>query len=342
MEMMMLRRSMAKAAFAAILMLPGLAQARDACGGDNLLPSIEAARPGAVAAMRAAAAAQPNSEGLFWRIEAPGRAPSFLFGALHGAASEGVVLPPSARDAIRSARVVYAEMTEDEQARMQQAIADDIELIVDRRGGTLDAALTPALRETARRVLPDYGLTYAQANVLRPWFIQIALATPPCAAAAMAAGEQVLDHAILDEARAAGLPVRGMETWRAALAFFLNQPEDEARDGVALAVATAAEAEDMRKTMADLWRAEETMMIWELTRDLYAGIVGPAEADAAMRQTWDDLVVARNDGFLAATADDLAAGGAFIAAGALHLPGHGGMVESLRAMGYAVTRVPLR
>jgi uncharacterized protein YbaP (TraB family) len=32
-------------------------------------------------------------------------------------------------------------------------------------------------------------------------------------------------------------------------------------------------------------------------------------------------------------------GGAFIAVGALHLPGPGGLIERFRAAGYAVTRV---
>jgi uncharacterized protein YbaP (TraB family) len=342
MEMTMLRRSIARLALAAAIALPGLAQARDVCAGADMLPQIEAERPGAVAAMRAAAAAAPNAEGRFWRITAPGLAPSYLFGTLHGTPGEGVSLPPEALEAIRSARVVYTEITDAEQAAMQAAIAADIDLIADRRGGTLDAALTPEMRAVAAEVLPDYGLTYAQANVLRPWFIQVALATPPCAMAAIAAGAEVLDAAIAAAGRDAGVPVKGLETWRQAISFFVDQPIDEAREGVALTFAVAARTEDVRRTTVDLWRAGETMMVWELSRELYAMQVGQAEADAAMQDAWDGLVVARNAGFLTTAADDLHAGGVFMAVGALHLPGAGGVIEGLRAKGFEVTRISLQ
>lgn len=342
MEKIMLRRSIARLALAAALALPGLAQARDACGGLDMLPRIEAERPGALAAMRAAAYAQPNPAGRFWRIEKPGLAPSFLFGTLHGTADEGVTLPDPARDAIRSARILFAEMTDAEQAKMQQAIADDVGLIADPRGGTLDAALTPELRAAAARVLPDYGLTYDQANVLRPWFLQIALSTPPCVMGALAAGDRVLDAQIMDLGRALGLPVKGMETWREALGFLIDMPLDEARENVALTIANAAEAEDMRRTITRMWQADETMLAWELFRDMNLAMFSPEKTDAMMRDGWTGMVVVRNARFLAAAQADLARGGAFIAVGALHLPGHGGMVEGLRAMGYEVTRIPLR
>lgn len=341
MEIPLLHRNIIRTAFAALLLVPGLAAARDTCGGTNILPALEAERPGAVAAMRAAADAAPNPRGRFWRIDAPGAAPSHIFGTLHGTADEGITAPASVLAAIRASRVMFIEITEDEQAAMQAAISDDVNLIVDMRGGTLDAALPPALRETAARILPDYGLTYRQANVLRPWFLQVALATPPCAMAAMAAGAEALDHVIAGAAKADGIPVRGLETWRDALDFFMSQPEDEALDGIAQAVAMASMAEDMRATMRDLYLADELMMIWELSRDISAALIGQAEADKTAAAAWDGMVVARNEGFLAGAADDLATGGAFIAVGGLHLPGDGGMIQGLRALGYAVTPLPL-
>lgn len=341
MEIPLLHRNIIRSAIAALMLLPGLAAARDACGGTNILKALEAERPGAVAAMRAAAEAQPNARGRFWRIDAPGAAPSYIFGTLHGTAEEGITAPTPVLAAIRASRVMFIEITEDEQAEMQAAIANDIEMIVDRRGGTLDAALTPALREIAASILPDYGLTYPQANVLRPWFLQVALATPPCAMAAMAAGAEALDHMIAGAATAGGIPVRGLERWRDALAFFMSQPEDEALDGVAQSIALAPVAEDMRATMRDLYLAGDLMMIWELSRDRTAALIGQADADKAAEAAWDGLVVARNAGFMAGAADDLATGGAFIAVGALHLPGHGGMIEQLQALGYAVTPLPL-
>lgn len=342
MKMPKLRRAIACATLTAMLLAPGRAQASGTCGGVNMLAALEAARPSAVADMRAAAHAWPNAEGLFWRVDKPGLAPSFLFGTFHATADEGVTIPAPVQNALRGAKAVFTEISAQEQAAMLAAFRQDPDLITDWRGGTLDAALTPELRAIAARILPRHGMTYAQGNMLRPWFMQIALATPPCAIAAMAAGARVLDDQIVDAALGAGLPVRGMETWPDALNHLINQPKDDAREALALTIIFADRIEDMRRTSRDLWRDEQTMLIWELSRHFYALAVGPVAADAALDDMWNCLVVARNAGFVFAASDDLAMGGAFVAVGALHLPGAGGMIERMRAMGYAVTRVPLR
>ena len=51
------------------------------------------------------------------------------------------------------------------------------------------------------------------------------------------------------------------------------------------------------------------------------------------------LLVGRNATMAERAAPLLAAGGAFIAVGALHLTGRNGLVERFRAMGYRVTKV---
>jgi hypothetical protein len=51
------------------------------------------------------------------------------------------------------------------------------------------------------------------------------------------------------------------------------------------------------------------------------------------------LLVGRNEVMAARAAPLLAAGGAFIAVGALHLPGKAGLIERFRAAGYSVVNV---
>ncbi len=47
-------------------------EARATCGGENLMTRMEAEAPAEAAALRAAAEAQPDGEGRFWKIEKDG------------------------------------------------------------------------------------------------------------------------------------------------------------------------------------------------------------------------------------------------------------------------------
>ncbi|MGG7567529.1 TraB/GumN family protein [Rhodovulum sp. DZ06] len=337
-----LRRSIRAAALglgALALLAPGGAQAE--CAGVSMLPQLAQERPADLAAARAAAARIPNSEGLFWRIEAPGRAPSWLLGTFHAPASEGVTPPGAALAALDRAERLLVEISAEEQAAMQAAIASDPTLIVDMSGGTLDDLLPDSARRALDAALRGYGADYESMRRLKPWFVQLMIAVPPCALAAMQAGEPVMDDALTARAEAAGTPVQGMESWRQSLSFFTGMTRQEAADGLLAAIAFADRAEDLRATMVELYRAERIYMFWELSRLVTAELVGAAESDQMHEEMWEKVVVDRNLDFRDAALPALRRGGAFIAVGALHLPGRRGMVELLRAEGMTVTRAPL-
>ena len=63
------------------------------------------------------------------------------------------------------------------------------------------------------------------------------------------------------------------------------------------------------------------------------------EERAAERRFDDLLLVGRNQTMAERAAPLLAKGGAFVAVGALHLPGKGGLIARFRAMGYRVVNV---
>jgi len=64
-----------------------------------------------------------------------------------------------------------------------------------------------------------------------------------------------------------------------------------------------------------------------------------AEERAAERRFDDMLLVGRNQTMAERAAPLVAEGGAFIAVGALHLPGKSGLIARFRAMGYRVVNV---
>ncbi len=319
----------------------GAAAAPPACGGEDLFAKMEAERPEAAAALRAAAESQPDAVGRFWRIDREGLPPSWLFGTFHSTETDVATPPPAVAEAVADARVAFTEITPAEQSEMQAEIRSNPALVMDVEGGTLDDLLDPAQRDLAARVFEAYGMPYESAKRFRPWFVEVLTAQPPCAIAAMQSGRKVLDVAISDLAAASGVPVKGLESWEDSLAVFAKQTPEEQRDGLLLSLAMAERSEDFLRTAIDMYLQGETMLIWEFGRHVARETAEIPDADALNQRFWDEVVVKRNDRFLEAAAPELERGGAFLAVGALHLGGEGGMLGKLRAMGFETTRLPL-
>lgn len=334
-------RTIAFAAAAGFFSGASAQSAAPSCGGEDLFERLEAERPETAAGLRAAADAQPDSEGLFWKIEREGLPPSWLFGTFHSTDAEVAAPPAQVAEAVAGARVVFTEITPAEQAEMQAAIQSNPGLVMDFEGGTLDDLLDTAQRELAARVFQTYGLPYESAKRFRPWFVQVLTAQPPCAIAAMQSGRKVLDVVISDLAAAADVPVKGLESWEESLAVFADQSAEEQRAGLLLSLAMAEQSEDFLRTAIDLYLDGETMLIWEFGRHVARETAEIPDADALNARFWEEVVVKRNDRFIEAAAPELEQGGAFLAVGALHLGGQGGMLGRLRDMGYRTTRVPL-
>ncbi len=315
--------------------------ARAGCEGENILPALTPT-PAELGALRAAAAAHPNAEGRFWRVERAGTPPSHLFGTYHASAPEVATPPAAVAEAVRAARLLFVEVTPEEMGRMQAALNADPRRIVDATGAVLDDFLSPSQRAKAEKVMADYGVPWATARRLKPWFLQMQLAQPPCEAAAAAAGGVVLDMRLVELARAAGVETRGLETWDVAIGLFEDQPIADQRRGLMLALDMAGQAENLRRTALELYLAGEVMMIWEMGRVATRRVVGAADPhlDRMEREFWEYGVDRRNRSFVATIGPELARGGVVVAVGALHLPGEAGLVELLRAEGYRVTREP--
>jgi uncharacterized protein YbaP (TraB family) len=88
------------------------------------------------------------------------------------------------------------------------------------------------------------------------------------------------------------------------------------------------------ETMIVLYQSGQTGMYWPLFRAVLPGSDGDEVGYAAFEET---MVTARNRNMAVKAAPILDEGNAFIAVGALHLPGPNGLVELLRKEGYTVS-----
>jgi uncharacterized protein YbaP (TraB family) len=319
------------------LSVAALAAEPPACGGRSLVDELQRLTPDRLQAAFTRAAVVKNAEGLLWRIEKPGLAPSHLFGTAHVTDPRAVALPALVRKAAASADAVAVELTDvfvPERAALFAGMLLSAAFV--RSGGDTLAFITePALRQTLEAMTGEVGLTGQAAGRLQPWFLALVLSMPRCEQARQAAHLPAVDKVVLDARRPGVQPV-ALETVDEQLAAFRTIDRAVAERALLFNARHPDRRDDVFATLVDLYLRRWPSAMLEIMEA--SGV-----ADA---QDSEDLVAVENS--LRQTRDPrlaqralplLARGNALIAVGALHLAGDDGLVERFRRAGYTVTRV---
>lgn len=333
------RRGLGAVAF--LCLLPQLAAG--ACAGRDLLAAFQTEDPDRYAAILSAAAEVRNGGSRFWRVTGPDGGVSHLFGTYHDTDAAKTITPP-VRVAFAAAERLVMEMSEDEMARMEMRIATDPTFSF-RTTATDPALLMKGLSTAEREVVDDAlaarGLSVEMARRLQPWLLFSLFGVPACQLAAMAEGGVVMDRQLAAAAAEEGKPVLGLERYEEALSTFEEIPEDEAALMIRDFLALVPLEEDMRATLLALYAQGRIGLIEAFSEDMGAAAVpgDPAEAMARNDRLMEGLLTDRNRSWMARLEPFLEGGGAFVAVGALHLPGETGLVALLREAGYSVEPV---
>ena len=310
-----------------------------ACRGQDMFQEIKDSDPKAAEEIRAAADQVPNARALFWRIEAktPEVAPSHLFGTVHLTDDRVLKLPPAVRTALEGARKVALELKEMSPTKMALAmmsVKNITNMMMFTSGQGLKDHLTDAELAKVQNVLGKAGVPAASAHLLRPWFVYASVAVPECEQLRSGTGLAVLDQTIGETAVKAGKPVVGLETVEQQLRAMAELPEDTQIQLLKSSLATLDRLEDQLETLTRLYLARDIGVIWPFGMKVVekAGY-SPNLFTPFLR----DVVERRNAVMRDGAMPLIDEGGAFIAVGALHLPGKLGLVEILRQSGYTVT-----
>lgn len=323
------------AAFFVTLSVLGARAGMPVCSGQDLLAAMATDDPGSLAEIRVEAAKVPNGTGLLWKIEKPGTAPSWLFGTMHVTDPRVVDLTPQARAAFEEAATVVIEATDavdPQQAALALAKRPDLTMFTD--GTTLTALLDDEQEALVAQALEKRGIPLAAVNLMKPWIVATAVALPACEMARKQAGAPFLDARLAHDAKASGKTLGGLETMIGQLEAMNSLPVELHVEGLVDTLALGNRLDDMIETMIVLYKREETGMIWPLLRAVSAKAGDADDGYAAFEET---MVTARNRTMAENAGAFLDKGNAFIAVGALHLPGNEGLVELLRQAGYRVT-----
>ena len=274
----------------------------------------------------AALPAELFSHGLLFRVEAPGRPPSYIFGTLHSNDPRVTAIPAVVAEALAASRYLAPEVlvAQGELPEFFEAAQfDDARRLSDYFDADALARIRAALGAGAPA--PDAFIR------LKPWAVLLMLAQPQTQA-----GGFTLDEALVEAARRQRLHVIGLE---------LPQEQVASLDAIPVASQVAI-VQWLLAHRASLPAEHEAAVVAWLAQDL-AGLAAlttaPGRADPAVARHFVQLekhlvenrsVVMAHRLFL-----PLREGRVFVAVGALHLYGRKGLLELIRAQGYRIQRV---
>lgn len=319
----------------AVLAAGGQPQGGD-CRGTDMMEEFRQSDPDLAAEVEAAGREVPNAEAILWRIEKDARQPSYLFGTVHLADARITNLSKNTEQALRSSSTVALEIADLSPSAMSEAIIGAAKLAIYQDGNSLKSLLSSVEFKKVQDTLQRNGMPPLTANVFRPWVVSMLLASSDCERRKVKNGAKVLDMKISDLAKKNGATVVGLETLESQLRAMASIPEDDQLTILKAGLAFADRSDDLVETLLHFYLNRQLGSSWQFQLALAKKAGFEAETFSAFNT---NLIVNRNYEMRKAAIPLLEKGGAFIAVGALHLPGKTGLVELLRKAGYTVTAV---
>lgn len=269
--------------------------------------------------------AQENS--LLWEIESPSGKTSYLFGTYHLVGSDYLTTHPKVDKAYREASTVVVETVIDSTKMMEMAMmgmmpGKSLRKLVD----SADYALL------SRELMRVTGYDIAMFDQMKPMTIialyLVSLAEDAIGDQPELAG-QPIDVYFAANGKKSGKQVRQLETMMEQAEILYNsETVEEQAEMLVAAVKDSTENEDSTTDLLQAYNEENLKQMWEM-------------ANSEESDYWDMslLLDNRNERWIDTLKPILDEGGAFIAVGALHLPGNTGLIKLLTAEGYRLKAV---
>lgn len=320
---------------ALLLALP----AHAACVGQN---QIDLLPPDDRAALIARADAAPHAQGNLWRATRGDRSIT-LVGTFHLDDPRHDALMARLAPLIDAAALVLVEAGPAEEAALMADLARDPSLMFTTEGPTLPEILPPDTWALLKQALRDRDIAPFMAARMQPAYLSMILGMPPCAMPEIQAGRPGLDKRIIAEAGARGIPVQALEPHDTLFAAFDTLTPAEQRDMLDVSLALASQSEDAFHTLAESYFAENSRLIWELSRlqGVQASPLPPEQVEAGFDRMEEMLILSRNRAWIPVITAATDRGPVLAAFGALHLSGHDGVLDLLARDGWVLERLPL-
>jgi uncharacterized protein len=272
------------------------------------------------------APAEDFKHGLLWKIQKGAQEPSYLYGTVHSDDPRVLDLPGAVRSRLATARVFVPEVVLD-----GEALLKSVQAMTYSGSERLSSQISPTLYRRAVKAMADYGYSSDAVDGMRPWAVANVLSLPK-----PRSGE-FLDLLLTRLAERQGKPVQGLETIDEQLAVLSGFPLAEQ---ITLLKDALDGLEETPRLQEAMLRAYLDADLDELARQGEKALAQGSSKELS-RRFWTALIDERNQRMAKRLEPLLARGNAFVAVGALHLPGDEGLLKRLTAQGYRLSAVPI-
>lgn len=306
------------------------------CGGDSYIDQMS---PAQYQQLQQDAAAIPYGNGTAWTATKDSKVIT-LVGTMHIHDPRLVDTMRPLIKATQTADLILLEATPVEEAALEASLVKHPEIFMNVTGPTLPEvlpeqtwlALSDALR--ARQIPPFLAAKF------QPWYLMMTLAIPPCAMADIMAKKRGLDHIIMDEATAAGIPMQALEPFDTLFDIMQSGTPEEQIEMLTLSVGMEYDQQAVFVAMLDSYFDGEIGTLVAMNRILAQNLpnVDPVEGLALTLEAEQEIIVNRNLAWMPVINNAVVAHDhIMIAVGAAHLPDENGIVALLAADGWTIT-----
>lgn len=307
------------------------------CIGNNLINELPSQ---ALEDARSEAAKTPNGQGLFWKISKDGKQPSWLYGTMHVTDPRILNLSDAVTKAIdQSDTVVIETLDLLDPLKAQAALLKNPELTMFTNGQKLTSTMTEDDKSFVEAELKERGIPASFVARMKPWMVMSLVSVPDCEQQRKASGKQILDFAIVERAKAQGKELKGLETILEQVTAMASLPIDFQVKGLVESLRLGDVLTDVSETMTQLYLEEDIALITPALKAVAKELGQEEDPDEDFGAFEAKIILERNYLMAERAEPILNDGNAFIAVGALHLPGEEGVIELLRKQGFEITRV---
>jgi len=264
-----------------------------------------------------------EEQGILWRIDGAATQPSYLLGTIHSDDARITTLPVTIANIFRQADSFSGEIDMDLPNLMQ---ASQATLLPE--GESLQQLLDSTLYQQTVQLLAAYGMPELVVQRMKPWAAAATLSLPRPQTGLF------LDMLLYTQAAAQGKRVYGLETVSEQIGAMESIPRDLQIIMLRDAVAQHDQLDQLIEALINAYLQRDLNTLESISDKAMQ------QGDARVAQLFtSQVVVNRNRRMLERMQPRLDEGNAFIAVGALHLPGKDGLLTLLRNKGYRVNPV---
>lgn len=307
------------------------------CIGENL---VETLKPGEKAALQTAITQHPYPQGNMWKAQKDDST-IHLVGTLHLDDPRLTTYLAPIWSIIDTADLILLEGDEKAMQELRQEMSTNLSLMFITDGPTLPDRLTDDEWQHLSTEMAARGMPSFMVSKMRPWYVSMMLALPPCALAGMKTPNGV-DQRIIRRATDQNIPTGSLEPYDTLFSLFGSQNSQDELDMIRMSLANSQIGDAMIRTTIDSYLSGDHRAIWEFSRiQTYKTTDMPTEKITEMFLEMEAIMLTdRNvswmDVILPAAGENR---NIVIAAGAAHLSGKKGLLYLLEQQGYAITRI---